>query len=130
METIGRRYTVFYCAILLLCFNTNYFAAESGFKEVFNDALYGGLAGGLIGVAILAFTKKPGNHLDYMSYSAAVGVIAGSTYGLVKLSRSLVERENNKVKFAMPTIRPDVLDKNSRGQTPVIIMAELIRGKF
>lgn len=105
-------------------------AAESAFKEIFEDAFYGGLTGTLVGAAVLAFTHKPKDHLDYMYYGAAGGVLVGASFGLVKNSRALAEFDNGKVRLAVPTIMPDIRDTNSKGQTPVVIMAELIRGKF
>jgi hypothetical protein len=104
--------------------------ADSGIKTIFQDALYGGLTGGLVGAALLVFTKKPSNHLDYMGYGAAGGVLVGAVYGGVVATRSLAEIENGKVKFAMPTIRPEIREANSKGQTSIIATAELIRGRF
>lgn len=130
MKSIKRRFTMVVAALLLVCWSGSCFAAENAFKEIFEDAFYGGLAGGLVGAAIMAFTKKPGDHLDIMGYGAAGGVLVGATVGLVKTTKSLVELENGKVKLAMPTIMPDIQDTNSKGQTPVVVMAELIRGKF
>lgn len=56
-------------------------AAENAFKEIFDDAFYGGLAGGLVGAALLAFTDKPSDHLNYIGYGAAGGVLVGADYG-------------------------------------------------
>lgn len=67
-------------ALTLLCIATPCFAEESGIKTLFQDAFYGGLTGGLVGAALLAFTKKPGTHLDYIGYGAAGGVIVGAAY--------------------------------------------------
>jgi hypothetical protein len=106
------------------------FAAGNAFKEIYEDSLYGGLAGTLVGAAIMAFTKKPGDHLDYMIYGAAGGVLAGATYGLITTTRSLAEYENGKLRFAMPTIVPDFQEANSKGQTAFTLKAELLRGNF
>ncbi len=105
-------------------------AAENAFKEIFTDGLYGGLAGALVGGALLAFTHKPGDHLDYVYYGAAGGVLAGSAYGLVKSAKSLAEVENGSVKFAMPTIMPDIQEASVRGGQTLTFKAELLRGKF
>ncbi|KAF0218542.1 MAG: hypothetical protein FD174_2842 [Geobacteraceae bacterium] len=117
-------------ALFLTCWNAPCFAADSAFKEIFEDALYGGLTGTLVGAAILAFTHKPGDHLDYLAYGAATGVFAGVTYGVVKTGKALAEVDHGKVKFAMPTIMPDFPDDSVRGKKPLVITAELIRGKF
>ena len=123
-----RRYTAM--VITLLFIATPCLAAENAFKTFFEDAFYGGLTGGLVGAAVLAFTKKPGRHLDYIGYGAAGGVLVGAAYGAVVTTRSLAEVENGKVRFSMPTIIPELREANSKGQTSIIATAELIRGRF
>lgn len=81
-------------------------AAENTFETVFKDGFYGGLAGALVGGAALAFRDNPGDHLDYISIGAAVGVFVGVTYGLVSESRALAEIENGKAVFRLPV--PDI----------------------
>lgn len=129
MEKMGKTAIALLVAMLAMGWCTPCFA-ESEFKEVFQDGFYGGLTGVLVGAAMLAFTHKPGNHLDYMGYGGAAGVLVGVTYGVVKSTKALAEVENGKVRFAMPTIMPDIKDPNSRGETAVIVMAELVRGSF
>jgi hypothetical protein len=119
-----------FLALTLLCVATPCLAEESGIRTLFQDAFYGGLTGGLVGAAMLAFTRKPGTHLDYIGYGAAGGVIVGAAYGAVIATRSLAEVENGRVKFAIPTIRPELREANSKGQTSIIATAELIRGRF
>lgn len=121
------------CAFIMmtLCLlATPSFAAENSVKTIFEDALYGGLAGGLVGAALLVFKDKPSDHLDFIAYGAAGGVLAGATFGAITASRSLAEYENGKVKFSMPSIRPELREGNVKGETTVVAMAELIRGKF
>jgi len=117
-------------AVTLLFIATPCLAADNAFKTFFEDAFYGGLTGGLVGAAVLAFTKQPGKHLDYVGYGAAGGVLVGATYGAVVTTRSLAEIENGRVRFSMPTIMPERREANSKGQTSIIATAELIRGKF
>jgi hypothetical protein len=117
-------------AVTFLFIATPCLAADSSLKTLFQDAFYGGLTGGLVGAAVMAFTKKPGNHLDYIGFGAAGGVAVGAAYGAVVATRSLAEVENGKVKFAIPTIRPEFREPNSKGQSSIIATAELIRGKF
>ncbi|ACH39305.1 hypothetical protein Gbem_2293 [Citrifermentans bemidjiense Bem] len=105
-------------------------AAENAFKTVFEDSMYGGLAGGLVGAALVVFAKKPADHLDYIAYGAASGVLVGAAYGVLTTSRSFAEIENGKVKFAIPTIKPEFREGNVKGQTTLVAVAELIRGKF
>jgi len=106
------------------------FAAENALKETFKSALYGGAAGGLIGAAIIAFTKKPADHLDYIAYGTASGVIAGAAYGMVKTSQSLAEYENGKVRFAVPAVIPSVVEHPATRQTNITWSTNLFSGKF
>ena len=106
------------------------FADDNTFRDVFEDALYGGAAGALVGAALLAFTKKPANHLDYMGYGAASGVLVGTAYGVVKSARSLAQIENGIIRFAMPTVIPDLSDSPASRQTNITWRASLLRGTF
>jgi ABC-type Co2+ transport system permease subunit len=117
-------------AITLLFIATPCLAADNAMKTLFQDCFYGALTGGLVGAAVLAFTKQPGKHLDYIGYGAAGGALVGAVYGAVVTTRSLAEIENGKVKFAVPTIRPELREANSKGQTSIIATAELLRGTF
>ena len=130
MNRIKRVMVVLTAAVLLTSMSAPCLAMDNVFKEIFENAFYGGLAGTLVGGALVVFTHKPADHLDRIGYGAATGVLVGATYGIVKSSRALAQMENGRVKFAMPTIMPDIQDTNSKGQTPIVFMAELIRGKF
>ena len=104
-------------------------AADNAFRTIFQDVFYGGLSGALVGAAVLAFTDKPSDHLDYIGYGAAAGVLVGATYGAVTTTRSLAEVENGEVKFSMPTIIPELREHDS-GHKAIVAKAELIRGRF
>ena len=111
--------------------STSYaFADENALRETFRSAFYGGAVGTLVGAALLVFTKKPADHLDYIAYGAASGIIAGTAYGAAKTSRSLAEYENGKVKFAIPAIMPDLTENPSTRQTNVTWRASLFSGTF
>ena len=117
-------------AATLLFIATPCFAEENAFHSFFQDVFYGGLSGGLVGAAVLAFTKQPGKHLEFIAYGAAGGVLVGATYGAVTTTRSLAEVKDGEVKFSLPTIIPALKEANSKGQTSIIAMAELLRGTF
>ena len=102
-------------------------AAESAINRFFTDSVYGGLAGTLVGGAVMTFTNRPGNHPDLLGYGSAGGIIAGAAYGL---GRGLVQIDNGKVRISMPTIFSDRRDSNFRGQTGYIFSTELIKGRF
>jgi len=127
MKSSVRKVSLMLSFLLSICWTVPCQAAESAIKGVFTDSVYGGLAGTLVGAAVLAFAKKPGDHLDYMAYGAATGVLVGAAYGIGK---AMVEMDNGRVKWSMPTLIPDFQDTNSKGQTPIVVMAELLRGKF
>ena len=112
--------------LTLLLFATPSLAEENAVKSIFQDVFYGGLSGGLVGAAILAFTKHPSDHLDFIGYGAAGGALVGVTYGAVAATRSLAEVENGKVKFSMPTIIPGLKETPS-GQSSIVATTELVR---
>ncbi|MBJ6800222.1 hypothetical protein [Geomonas propionica] len=116
--------------VTLLSIATPCLAEENAMRTIFEDSFYGGLAGGLVGAATLAFTNKPGDHLQNVGIGAGIGVIIGAVYGAVTTSRSLAEYDNGKVKFAIPTIHPEIREGNAKGQSNIVAMAELLRGKF
>ena len=61
---------------------------------------------------------------------AALGVLAGTTYGVITTSRPLFETNNGKVKFAFPTILPDIRETGANGPKSLGLVAEVFRGKF
>lgn len=131
MKIIGRMLlpSVAFLLFLSRCLSAS--AAEIHLKETAVDSMYGCLAGGLVGAAVLAFTKNPGDHLEYMAYGAAGGVVAGATISMLSGPKALAELEGNgKIKLSVPTVIPDIRETNSKGQTPIVIMAELLRGQF
>ncbi|HTP64053.1 MAG TPA: hypothetical protein VMJ66_01585 [Geobacteraceae bacterium] len=131
MKKIIRLLTMVFAALLPITWAVPCFAEDSAFKEIFQDSLYGGLAGSLIGAAVMAFTKRPANHLEYLGYGAAGGVIAGAAIGAVRFSKSVAEVDpEGKVKFAIPIIIPDFREPNSKRQSAVVINTELLSGKF
>lgn len=105
-------------------------AADNPVVDTFQSAFYGGLVGVLGGAALLVFTDKPEDHLDYISYGAAGGVLFGAAYGILKSTKSLAEYENGKMKFAVPTIIPEIKASSSTGQTFVTYNARLVSGTF
>ena len=118
--------TIFSTTFLLLI-QVPCHAAETAFKEIVQDSLYGGFAGTVLGAAVMAFSRKPGDHMEYMAYGAAAGVLGGAAYGYFT-SRALVEVDKGKVKFAIPTVMPDV--KDSSRKSSLIVTTEFIKGNF
>jgi len=109
---------------------TSAWAEENAFQTTFESAFYGGAVGALVGAALMVFTQKPADHLDYMGYGAAVGVLAGTAYGVAKASRPLASIENGNLKIAMPTIIPELVESPATRQTSVTWRADILRGTF
>lgn len=83
-----------------------YAGSRDSLSEVVMDGLYGGLAGTLIGAATLAFVDKASEHEDHIKIGAGAGIILGSIYGTVRVSRALVEIKDGTIVAHTPTILP------------------------
>jgi len=125
--------------LVLLLFFATPCLGESSFKSICEDVFYGTLSGSLVGAAVLAFTKHPGDHVDFIGYGAAGGAVVGATYGAVVASRSLpqsqrattrslAEFDNGDLIFSVPTILPEFRDHG--GQTAIVATTQLFRGRF
>lgn len=130
MKLFKRAVVVVLSVALLTGLSVPCSASDNAFKDIFENGLYGGLAGALVGGALLVFTEKPGDHLDYVAYGAAGGVLVGAAYGVAKTSRSLLTYENGNVKVAMPTIVPELREGHTKGASSVMLTAQLLRGSF
>ncbi len=116
--------------IALLSAATSSFAQENAFREVFQDAFYGGAAGALVGLALTAFTKRPADHMVNLAYGAAGGVLVGAGYGVAKSARALAELDNGRVRIAVPRVMPDVTEYPATRQTIITWRADILRGTF
>lgn len=126
-----KRYSIIIVALSLLAvLPTNRCYAESPLAPIVEDGFYGAVIGVLVGGAMIAFTHKPADHLDYLGYGAAIGTLGGLAFGIADVSRSFAQIDNGKVRFAMPTIIPEIGDRTPQGETPIIITAQLVRGTF
>jgi uncharacterized membrane protein YebE (DUF533 family) len=116
--------------VSLLGVSVSAWADDNAFQTTFESAFYGAAVGALVGAALLVFTEKPADNLDYMGYGAAVGVLAGTVYGVAKSSRSLALIENGKLTIAMPTIIPELTESPATRQTIISWRADILRGTF
>ncbi|HEX2767767.1 MAG TPA: hypothetical protein VHN12_00660 [Geobacteraceae bacterium] len=130
MRNYRRKVQAVLSAMVLFFWAVPCSALESAFKETLQDALYGGVAGTLVGAAVMAFTKRMGNHLDYMGYGATGGILVGAAVGLATTSRSLAVVEKGKLHFTIPTVIPEFKDANYKGQSGYVINADMLGGKF
>lgn len=125
-----KRIVVLMSLVSILGAATSACADENAFRDTFKSAFYGGAVGALVGASLLVFTHKPADHLDYMGFGAAAGVLAGTAYGVGKATRALACIENGKLKIAMPTIIPDLSESPVTKQTVVSFRANILRGTF
>lgn len=128
MERLKTRVTPILLLAFILTLPGLCHAEDDGFREVFKDALYGGLTGALVGAACIVFTRHPADHLSTIGYGAGAGVLVGTAYGVVKSTRSLAEVENGKVKFAIPTVLPEF--REGRKEVALGFSAGIFRGTF
>ena len=129
-STIRRRITMLAAAVIMLLNASISRAEDSVFRELFEDSLYGAISGALIGGAIMVFKNKPLDHLNYMGYGAAAGVLVGASYGTFRIGKSFAQVEKGKVRFAIPAVMPDFIDGTSTRQSSITYSADLVTGKF
>ena len=127
MNSFMRKMSMILSVLMSVCWVVPCRAAENAVKGVLADSLYGGLSGSLVGAAVMAFANKPAENLDYMAYGAATGVMVGAAFNIGK---AIVVMENGNMKWSIPIVIPDVQDTNSNGKTPVVFMAQVLRGSF
>jgi len=117
--------------VAMLGTTTSAFAVdENVFRETFTSAFYGASVGALVGAALMVFTHKPADNLNYIGFGAAAGVLAGTAYGVAKSSRALASIDNGNLKIAMPTIIPDLVESPATKQMNVSFRADIFRGTF
>ena len=117
--------------VALLGTSSSAFAVdENAFRETFTSAFYGAAVGALVGGALLVFTRKPADHLDYMGFGAATGVLVGTAYGVARSTRSFASIENGSIRIGMPTIIPDLSESPVTKQMTVSWRADILRGTF
>jgi hypothetical protein len=106
--------------------------AEETVRYTLNNALYGGVLGGLIGAAVLLLTDEPDDHLGYIPTGAGVGVLLGAAYGIATsgVIESIAEVEDGVFTLQMPTMsRVEVFDRNSN-KRELISSVNLLSFKF
>lgn len=91
--------------MLLVNLSGQAFAQDPAVVDIFQNGVYGGLAGALVGAAALAFTDDPGDHLDYLGIGAGVGVIAGTAYGIYTATRPLALLQKSSTSWHFPSLQ-------------------------
>lgn len=108
-------------------------AEEDTLHRTLTDALYGGIIGALLGGAALALTSHPGDHLSYIPTGAAIGVIAGTAWGVATSAgvvQSVGEVENNRLTFKVPTVNAYTVTDSRTQSRETVESVELFRYKF
>lgn len=98
-------------------------------ETVFKDAFYGGLAGTLVGGALLLFQDNPGDNLEYLAYGMGTGIILGTVYGFASVTRPLVEIEKDRIYVNFPSIDTEIYTVDP-GRKEIIHSLNLIRYNF
>ncbi len=119
--------------LLLFAVFTSKSHADETMRYTLNNALYGGVLGGLVGAAVLLLTDEPDDHLDYILTGAGVGVLMGAAYGIATsgVIESLAEvDEDGRLTFKMPTMkRFEVFDEYSN-KRELVNSIDVLRFKF
>jgi len=103
-------------------------AADFEVETVFEDALYGGAIGALVGAGAMLVSSDPAGNLNYILTGAGIGIIAGAAYGVYTSSRSFAEIEDGKMVVAIPT--PKVRVQQYQETAAVGIEADLLKVNF
>ncbi len=107
------------CLLMVLLTGTA-FAQDPAIVDIFQNGVYGGLAGALVGAAALAFTEEPEDHLNYIAIGAGVGVIVGTAYGVYTATRPLAMIEDSRIRWSLPTPQAVALRSGPDDQGPRI----------
>jgi len=113
----GRRacaaWTAAVCALLIaIAAPARAGGPDTTLPDVLVDGFYGGVIGALVGTAAMALTNHPRDHVSYISTGAAVGIIAGTVYGLTRAAnRALVEVDRGRVTWSVPSITTGLSDE-------------------
>jgi len=117
------------CAVLLVAATpATARAADFEVQTVFEDALYGGAIGALVGVGAVLISSQPSKNWDYVLTGAGVGIIAGAAYGVYTSSRALAEIEDGKMVVGVPSPKLSV-HESSEG-TSLALQADLVKVNF
>lgn len=105
-------------------------AKDDALADVLVDGFYGGLIGALLGTAVMVMTENRDEHQSYITTGAALGVIAGTAYGLAKVSHfAAITVDEGRVAWRVPRIQTAVQAVPGE-PTDVRLSAALVRVNF
>ena len=132
MNLIRKTFIITLLLLFAFAVNATKSRADETMRYTLNNALYGGVLGGLVGAAVLLLTDEPDDHLDYILTGAGVGVLMGAAYGIATsgVIESLAEVEDGRFTLRMPTVkRVEVFDENSN-RRELVNSIDVLRFKF
>ncbi len=103
---MSRLCTVIVAALVLTVYQPKAVAQVSPPKEFITSVTYGVLAGTLMGIASLAFTKNPGDNLNKIARGASLGLYLGIALGFY-VAYGVGDEPTDDVVFKFQRKRPD-----------------------
>jgi len=77
-------------------------AADFEVQNTFEDTMYGGMLGALVGGGAMLISGSPAAHWNYIATGAGLGIIAGAIYGVASGSRAFAKLEDGQLKLGVP----------------------------
>jgi len=77
-------------------------AADFEVQNTFEDTMYGGMLGALVGGGAMLISGSPSKHWNYIATGAGLGIIAGVIYGVASGSRAFAKLEDGQLKLGVP----------------------------
>ncbi|MDQ6990357.1 MAG: hypothetical protein Q9M11_01320 [Mariprofundaceae bacterium] len=77
-------------------------AADFEVQNTFEDTMYGGLLGALVGGGAMLISGSPSKHWNYISTGAGIGIIAGAIYGVASGVNAFAKLENGQLQLGVP----------------------------
>ena len=77
-------------------------AADFEVQNTFEDTMYGGMLGALVGAGAMLVSGSPSKHWSYISTGAGIGIIAGAIYGVASGTRAFAKLEDGQLQLGVP----------------------------
>ena len=102
-------------------------AADFEVQNTFEDALYGGMLGALVGGGAMLVSGSPSKHWNYITTGAGIGIIAGAIYGVASGTHALAKLEDGQLELGIPVPEMALSDNN---QSIVAMNVPLLESTF
>ncbi|MDQ6973720.1 MAG: hypothetical protein Q9M10_02460 [Mariprofundaceae bacterium] len=77
-------------------------AADFEVQNTFEDTMYGGMLGALVGAGAMLVSGSPSKHWNYISTGAGLGIIAGAIYGVASGANAFAKLEDGQLQLGVP----------------------------